>query len=366
MCQGCSRFFVLFDKVEYFQFTNARLRLYFMTTPNVTMSTEKPDLYLKPIEGLIVATLNPHSLNETGGTVLDFACVEQYADYLSSNGARGVFVCGTTGDFSVLSVGERLRIQEAWLTPSVKDKFEHVIVHIGSPVWEDLVALGTHATERGASAVAVTFPSFPHHSPQTPQHMLQYFVRVSHALPNTPLMLYNIQGATPPQCFTKFCDFLKILTESEEVPNLRAVKYTSANFIDAFEIQNSFDNIQVCFGCDEMIFPVQVAGLKSFIGSTYNIFGRSCTAMCKLVKESKIDEARKIYQQVFEAIRLLTSEGFFMLNLRVTTNKLVQYRKKQFSLGNITKFNFTTSEDVNIAEKLSDRVLKNYMDILNL
>ncbi|XP_075249875.1 N-acetylneuraminate lyase B-like [Convolutriloba macropyga] len=321
---------------------------------------------LKPINGILAAVLNLHRVNEFGLTVVDVTEVNAYANYLCKNAIKGVFVCGTTGDFSILSVDERLQIQEAWLEPSVRDMFEHVIVHIGTPVWEDLVRLGRHAGERGASAVAVTFPSFSHHAPQTQEHLIEYLAQVSEALPEVPLMLYNIHGGTPLKFFNNFFALIKAALDSGKVPTLAAVKYTSSNFIDAFEILNQIDSVQMCFGCDELILPTLSSGFKALIGSTYNLFGRSCAQMLELVQSYRPDEAKDIYKKVFGAIRFMNSEGIFMLNLRVTTEKLLQYRKYNFSVGERSKLTFVKSKDLDIAEKVSNTILEKYMSILNL
>ena len=319
----------------------------------------KPYTHMQGLNVAVLATYKTESENQPGTVEIDCSKIERYADYLSSNGARGVFVCGTTGDFSVLSVGERLRIQEAWLTPSVTDKFEHVIVHIGSPVWEDLVALGTHATERGASAVAVTFPSFPHHSPQTPQHMLQYLVRVSHALPNTPLMLYNIQGATNPQFFNDLHPILKEV--KAQIPNFVGVKYTSTNFIDAFEIFTQL-KLDVGIGNDEKIFAACAMGFKHFICATGNLFCQKHCELLSLFSSGEINEAQELARRLFDATRMISSEGYLKLTLRTATNRIMKL-KYGLDLGPVN-FPFLVQEDYQLAEKLTECLFKEFGDLL--
>ena len=58
------------------------------------------------LDGLIAATHTP--FHEDGN--IDLGKIEAFAERLVRDGVQGVFVCGTTGEFSSLSVEERMQV----------------------------------------------------------------------------------------------------------------------------------------------------------------------------------------------------------------------------------------------------------------
>lgn len=102
---------------------------------------------------LIVAAVTP--LTDDGSAV-DEGSVAPYVAFLESNGADGVFACGTTGEGILLSLDERRQTVEAFRS-AVSGA---LIVHAGAQSTVDTCALAAHATEIGADAVAVIPPPY--------------------------------------------------------------------------------------------------------------------------------------------------------------------------------------------------------------
>ena len=216
-----------------------------------------------PMKGIQVAAITPFKRNPENNPhqpyTIDTSVIEHYSSYLSQNGASGVFVGGVTGDFTILTTEERLDLQAAWLQTSIRSKLNHVIIHIGGPFFEDVIKLGVHASENSASAVAITFPSFPAHAPQTETHLIEYLSRVSFALPDIPLLIYNISGTTPSHYVNNLYPLLKKAIDGNKVPTLVGLKYSSTNFIDAFELK-TYLGLDIAIGCDEQMLAACAMG----------------------------------------------------------------------------------------------------------
>ena len=90
------------------------------------------------------------------GAALDTEAIPPYVAFLESHGADGVFACGTTGEGVLLSLDERRRAAEAFRAALSGI----LIVHAGAQTTADTVALGSHAAEIGADAVAVIPPPY--------------------------------------------------------------------------------------------------------------------------------------------------------------------------------------------------------------
>ena len=315
-----------------------------------------------PMKGIIAATLNGYKKSKDGSSVeVDISYVESYAQYLSKNGCSGVFICGTTGDFSLLSLDEKLQLQEAWLQPQVRALFQHVIVHIGSPVFSDMIKLGTHATENGATAVCVTFPAFPGHAPQKEEQLVKYLSEISRQLPKIPLLLYNVEGSTPTAHLRGLFPLLANDIQ-QKVPTFTGLKFTYPNLIDAVDVKTRLAHLDVAFGSDELMLPALSVGFRSFIGSTFNLFSASCKKLLELYSSGQVDEAQSLYARLFIAIRYLNSKGNFLLNLRVLTNEVAT--SDTFTLGNFSKGTFITKADWDCSLD-TEYFMKTFGDLLN-
>lgn len=106
-----------------------------------------------PHRPLIVAAVTP--LTDDGSS-LDTGAVAPYVAFLQSNGADGVFACGTTGEGVLLSLEERRRAAVAYRAALTGRLF----VHAGAQTTADTVALAAHAGDIGADAVAVIPPPY--------------------------------------------------------------------------------------------------------------------------------------------------------------------------------------------------------------
>jgi dihydrodipicolinate synthase/N-acetylneuraminate lyase len=107
------------------------------------------------LHGAIAAAETPL---KDGGRTLDPEGFGPLAAFLAEGGVDGLLACGTTGEGVLLSVEERRRVAETFL--SVRpDRFQ-IAIHAGAQTTRDTVALSAHALEIGADAVAVIAPPY--------------------------------------------------------------------------------------------------------------------------------------------------------------------------------------------------------------
>ena len=133
-----------------------------------------------PHRPLIVASVTP--LTEDGAAV-DLAAISGYAAFLEEHGADGAFVCGTTGEGVLLGLEERRRTAEAF-----RSALRGIlVVHSGAQTTADTVALGAHAREIGADAVAVIPPPY---FPLDDDALTEHFVAAARAAAPLPFFCY--------------------------------------------------------------------------------------------------------------------------------------------------------------------------------
>ena len=117
---------------------------------------------------------------------VDVGATLALADHLIASGVHGLFVGGTAGEGLVQTVDERTRLNAAVLRHV--DGRLPVIVHVGSTVFSDTVALGRHAIEHGAEDVAAIPPLF---YALRDHDIDDYFRRLSSAW-DRPVMAYHV------------------------------------------------------------------------------------------------------------------------------------------------------------------------------
>ena len=103
--------------------------------------------------GLIPAVFTPFDKN---GAV-HLSQIQRYADKLITDGADGVFVCGSTGECSSMTLSEREQVLEAWIK-AVAGR-TRIIAHVGGTCQTDCIELARHAAKQGGTAEAFVPPS---------------------------------------------------------------------------------------------------------------------------------------------------------------------------------------------------------------
>src|SRR4051812_10947067 len=141
-----------------------------------------------PLTGLVPAVLTPF---DAAGE-LNLAAVERQAELLLRDGVSAVFVGGTTGEFSSMTVDERKALARRWA--EVARGSLRVVVHVGSNCLAESKALAAGAQKHGAAAVATVAPSYV--KPQTVEQLVGWCAELSRAAPATPFYFYDIPSMT--------------------------------------------------------------------------------------------------------------------------------------------------------------------------
>lgn len=120
------------------------------------------------------------------GESLDLGALRAHLAALADAGVCGVLVCGSTGEFPVLSLEERMALAEAAVA-AVGDRMA-VLVHAGTPSTRDSVRLARHAASSGAQgAAAIT----PYYLPVDGAAMALHLRRVKESIGDLPLLAYS-------------------------------------------------------------------------------------------------------------------------------------------------------------------------------
>jgi 4-hydroxy-tetrahydrodipicolinate synthase len=140
---------------------------------------------------------------------------ELYKDllaYLKANGADGVVVLGTTGEFPSFSVSERKKIAEV----AFKNRNGlNIIVSPGTANFPETLELSQHAEANGADGLLVVPPFYYKHP--HPDGLVRYFSMLFESV-KIPINLYHIPFATGVPISHE------LMHAMEKYPNLTGIK----------------------------------------------------------------------------------------------------------------------------------------------
>jgi 4-hydroxy-tetrahydrodipicolinate synthase len=126
----------------------------------------------------------------TSAGELDLATAEKLFRRVAASGVDGLFVAGTTGEFTALNAAERIALIEAALAAAGPDR---VIAHTGAAVVTEAVALTGAALAAGAKEVAAITPFG---LPSGDERVREYYQAVAAAAAGATVYAYVFPGAT--------------------------------------------------------------------------------------------------------------------------------------------------------------------------
>ena len=138
--------------------------------------------------GLIPAVFTPFDKN---GAV-HLSQIQRYADKLITDGADGVFVCGSTGECSSMTLSEREQVLEAWIK-AVAGR-TRIIAHVGGTCQTDCIELARHAAKQGVDAVGAIAPFY--FKPASVEDLVAFYKPIAEAVSPIPFYAYHMPSVT--------------------------------------------------------------------------------------------------------------------------------------------------------------------------
>lgn len=229
--------------------------------------------------GIYVPLVTPFKENGE----IDYEVLGKATKFVLAKGADGIYACGGTAEFCLLTTEERKRCLEVIIANA---DGKEVIAHVGSQSTAESVELACHAAKAGACMLSAVAPYyFGYTFPQ----IKEYFRKIAHAT-ELDLMVYNAAQAR-----TYSLGEMKELLEDEKIT---AVKYTGQNFYFLERLICAYPEKKFYTGCDEAFLAGAAVGSYGAIGTTYNYYADKYIEARKLFKEGKNAEALAIINKL--------------------------------------------------------------------
>lgn len=193
---------------------------------------------------------------------LNLDAVELQQRVYKKNGVTGVFVAGTTGEGSALSMDEKKALYRKWAKYK-EDNFS-LIAFVGGTSVKECIELAEYARKCGMDAIAMTAPYYQ--KAANVKALAQTLAEVAAAAPELPFFYYHIPVLT--HVDFQMYDLLKEMDAI--IPNLAGIKYTFENMMD-YQMCLEFKDRKytIMWGRDEMLLEALAIGADTFVGSTY-------------------------------------------------------------------------------------------------
>lgn len=247
------------------------------------------------IKGLIVAPFTPF---DKKGEV-DAGPIADYAALLQKNGLIGVFINGSSGEGYMLTVEERMKLAEKWI--SVAPEGFKVIVHVGATSIKESFRMAQHAGEIGAFGIGAMASPFP--KAGRIEELVKYCEEIACGAPNLPFYFYHIPVLNG--VYLPMLPFLK--AADGQIPNLAGIKYTYESLYEYNQCMlyenGKFDMLH---GQDETILPALVmGGAQGGISGTGSYIGNSLVSIIKEYNSGNLEKARDHQNFAQEVINVI-------------------------------------------------------------
>lgn len=184
--------------------------------------------------------------------------------YFESQGAEGVVVLGTTGEFPAFSRAERRLVME--VAGKNKGKLE-ILNNPGTPNLPETVELAKHAVDNGADGFLI-IPPFYYNNPPT-AGLIKYYSGIFDEV-KKPIHLYHIPGTSEAPITHELITALKA-----KYPNVAGIKDSSGSVEGYAAFCKAFPDLNMRTGTSSNLETALANGMGGILADG-NLFTRKC------------------------------------------------------------------------------------------
>ncbi|WP_221800887.1 dihydrodipicolinate synthase family protein [Oceanobacter mangrovi] len=237
---------------------------------------------------------------------INFDAYSQQVAYLASAGVHGLMIGGTTGEYYVESIQERIQLLKT--ARDVAGKDIQIIFGTGSTDPRVSVELAAAAADNGADCVLIGTPPY---SLPTQQELADFALAVDKAA-GLPVMLYNYPDRMGINMEAEF--FERVFDASE---NFVAIKESSGDINRLHLLLNQYPELQTACGMDDQALEFFAWGAKGWVCAGSNFLPAEHIALYQAcVVENDFNKGRKIMAAMMPLMHVLEQGGKFIQSVK--------------------------------------------------
>ncbi|AXY67524.1 4-hydroxy-tetrahydrodipicolinate synthase [Thermosynechococcus sichuanensis E542] len=240
---------------------------------------------------VITAMITPFTAD--GAIAYDVAA--DLAQHLVANGSDGIVVCGTTGESPTLTWEEEFQLFQT-VQQAVAGKAK-VIAGTGSNSTREAIHATAKAAELGLDGALLVVPYY-NKPPQ--EGLYAHFQAIAKAVPDFPLMLYNIPGRTGQNLLPE------TVIRLAEYSNIVAIKEASGNLDQASTLRAALPpTFRIYSGDDSLTLPLLAVGGYGVVSVASHLVGLRIQEMIQAFVQGETAKATAIHCQLLPLFKVL-------------------------------------------------------------
>jgi 4-hydroxy-tetrahydrodipicolinate synthase len=247
----------------------------------------------RTFQGSLVAMVTPFH----DGRV-DEGKLRELVEFHVAHGTDGLVPCGTTGESPTLTHEEHKRVVEI-VIQQARGRIP-VVAGTGSNSTAEAIDLTRHAAKAGAAgALLVT----PYYNKPTQMGLYEHFRAIAEAVPDLPLIVYNIQGRTAVNVETE------TLARLAQIPNIVGVKEASGSLDQMTAVILACGpEFTVLSGDDNLTLPLMSVGGRGVISVVGNLLPREVADITHAALEGDWKRARDLHLKLYPVCKAMFIE----------------------------------------------------------
>jgi len=229
---------------------------------------------------------------------LDVESYENFVEFQILQGSAGIVPGGTTGESPTLEYFEHKKIID--IAVKISKGRVPVIAGTGSNSTKEAIELTKYAENAKADAALVVTP---YYNKPTQEGLYQHYKAINDSC-GIPIIIYNIPG----RCVIDMS--VDTMSRLYELKNIIGVKDATGdlNRVDA-HLKAMGKDFLMLTGNDENAHEFNKRGGSGCISVSANVAPNLCTKFQKLSLSGNFDEAKKIFDQLFDLHNILFVES---------------------------------------------------------
>jgi 4-hydroxy-tetrahydrodipicolinate synthase len=212
-----------------------------------------------------------------------------------SGGVKLLVPCGTTGESATMTEAEDQRVIA--ITVEVARGRARVIAGTGSNSTAAAIEYSVRARDLGADAMLQVAPWY---NKPTQEGLYAHFRAIAEAIPDTPIMLYNVPGRTSSNIAAP-----TVLRLARDCENIVAIKEASGNLTQIMEILRERPaNFCVLSGDDAVTLPLIALGAEGIVSVASNEIPDLMSRMTELALDGNWTEARALHYRLLPLMEI--------------------------------------------------------------
>jgi 4-hydroxy-tetrahydrodipicolinate synthase len=212
-----------------------------------------------------------------------------------TGGVRLLVPCGTTGESATMTEAEDQRVIA--ITVEVARGRARVIAGTGSNSTAAAIEYSQSARDLGADAMLQVAP---YYNKPTQEGLYAHFRAIAEAIPETPIMLYNVPGRTSSNIAAQ-----TVLRLARDCENIVAIKEASGNLTQIMEIlRERPENFRVLSGDDAVTLPLIALGGEGIVSVASNEIPDLMSHMTELALAGNWTEARALHYRLLPLMEI--------------------------------------------------------------